>query len=333
MHLRIVPLVLVVAGASVAQQVPPPQRVPTILVASSSQDLDAPRFSAMGPPQCSDKGEIFFHVPLSSNSFSDNSVMEISPKSSDPVMFRLANDLKSTNAFVLFSVTPSGGVWFLDWYVEDPAKEGAPYVFGFDTEGEMTSREKLDVPEHLSADDFAVSLSGVIFLAAHFNANAPQSLRGKRFQALFERSGRLRTEIKSADSDDVDLKQVQSGNGGRIALGTDGNFYFLRPDKIIVISQSAEIIRSIPFQKPGPDMSAATLRLSAGLASIEFHKVEESGRIHSEFLVLDADTGDTYGLYLPPDAVGASLCFSRNAGFTFLAKEGKKNKLVIAAMR
>jgi hypothetical protein len=332
MRTRIALMILLAAGAAAAQQSTLTQPTPRVLVESSSQILEVPHFSTMGSPLCDDKGDVFFHVPLTSNSFTDSSVMKLSARSSDPVMFQLSKDLLYKYVFGYFSVTPSGKVGFLDANVEDPAKEGILYVFGFDSDGEMESQVKLDIPEHLSPDGFGVSQSGVIFLAGHFSSGAPKPLQGKRFDAFFEKSGKLRTEMKTEELD-VDLKAIGSMNGGNVAIGPDGYFYFLRPDKILVISESGETVRSIPFQMPSPDMSASTLRLSAGLASIELHKIEESGRIQSEFLVLDADTGDTYGLYLPPESVGASLCFSRSTGFIFLAKDGKKDKLVTAAMR
>jgi hypothetical protein len=59
------------------------------------------------------------------------------------------------------------------------------------------------------------------------------------------------------------------------------------------------------------------------------------GAVHHQFLVVDAYTGDEFGVYLPPEDVGAPLCFSRTAGFTFLAVDNdtRKIKVVTASMR
>lgn len=321
------------ASEAAAQYSAPPQQFPTSLVATSSQVLDVPSFSSVGSPHCSEKGEIFLHAPRALGYFADSSVIQISAKSSDHVFYRLSGDLASTFAFAYLSVTPSAKVWFLDANIDEYGKDGSFYVFGFDSDGEMASQVKVNTPAYLDVDDFAVSQTGVIFMAAHFGSDAPKPLQGKRFQALFEKSGRLRTMVQPEDSQDVDIKAIGSMNGGTVSLGLDGNFYFLRPDNIVVISESGETVRTISFKRPAPDLTAATLHLSEGLASIEFQRVDENSSIHSEFLVLDAATGDTFGFYLPPEHVGAPLCFSRNAGFIFLAKDGEKNTLVTAAMR
>lgn len=150
MRTRIALMILLAAGAAAAQQSTLTQPTPRVLVESSSQILEVPHFSTMGSPLCDDKGDVFFHVPLTSNSFTDSSVMKLSARSSDPVMFQLSKDLLYKYVFGYFSVTPSGKVGFLDANVEDPAKEGILYVFGFDSDGEMESQVKLDIPEHLS---------------------------------------------------------------------------------------------------------------------------------------------------------------------------------------
>jgi hypothetical protein len=314
-------------GKSVAESEPMP------LVESSSQILEAPPFTAMGSPLCDERGGVFFHVPLVSNSFTDSSVIRLSAGSSDPVLFQLPKELASKNVFTYFSVTPSGKVFFLDTNVEDPTREGPQYVFAFDSNGDMNGQEKLDVPDHVTADDFAVSATGAIFFSGHFSSDAPDSIRGRHYQAIFEKTGKLRVEIHSVDSKAVDLSAIGSDNGGTVAVGIDGNYYLLRPDRLVVISENGEVLRNIRVPRPAKDESATTLRLSGGLAAIEFQKADDKGRIDSEFLVLDLDTGDAVGLYSQPAGFGYFLCFSRTVGFTFKAREGNKVKLITAGMR
>lgn len=332
MAFRTALLTLLVAFPVVAQQQhASANTTPTVLVATSSRLLDMPRFSGFGVPLCDDKGDTFFHVPITSRSVNESSVLEVPSDSSDAVWFRLSSDLASKTAFHYFSVTPSGKVWFLD-----ETKDGPLAVFGFDSDAQLESQVSLDTPLHFWPDDFAVAENGIIFLAGHFGIDASRVQQGKRFAGIFAKSGKLLTEVKLADLENLDLKRPLFGNGGSVAVGIDGNFYFLRPDKIDVLSQSGELTRTIPFQMPSPDVFTSDLRLSGGLVSIDLPKsMQKPGVVHHEFLVLDAFTGGSFGLYLPPEDVGAPLCFSRTSGFTFLSVDNDtgKFKFVTAPMR
>jgi hypothetical protein len=154
--------------------------------------------------------------------------------------------------FHYFSVTPSGKVWFLD-----DTTDGSLDTFGFDSDGEMESQARLDTPGHFWPDDFAVAENGTIFLAGHFGIDAPKLQQGKRFAGIFAKSGKLLTEVKLADLEDIDLNRPLLGSGGTVAVGIDGNFYFLRPGQIDVLSQSGELTRTVRFEKPSPDLSAS----------------------------------------------------------------------------
>ena len=301
---------------------------PTQLAVTSSNRLTIPAFSPYGTVLCDGKGSLYFHVPLESASLNESTVLRLSPEESEPEVFRLPPDLRTKTAMDFFSVTPSGKVWFLDETLETPLM-----AFGFDSDGELDSQTKLEVPAHLSADAFSVSDPGAILLMGHFNSDSPAELRGKRFTAIFEKSGKLRTQVHFEGLQDVDLNAIPNGDGGTIAPGTDGNFYFLAPGEVVVVSQSGDVVRKLPFGRPDHDFSAHNVSESLGLISIEFHKVDKSGSIQIEFVVLDASTDTVFGAYTPPDGAGLPSCFSRTKGYIFVRGRDHKEELVVATLR
>ncbi|HKS81498.1 MAG TPA: hypothetical protein VJR23_08315 [Candidatus Acidoferrales bacterium] len=301
---------------------------PTQLAAASTAKLTIPAFSPYGTGLCDGKGNLYFHVPLDSASLNEGTVLRLSKDESTPQVFRLPPDMRTMTAMEFFSVTPSGKVWFLDESLETPLM-----AFGFDSEGELDSQVKLEAPAHLSADAFSVSEPGAILWMGHFNADSPAELRGKRFAAIFEKSGKLRSQIQLDGLGDVDLKAIPSADGGTIAPGSDGNFYFLASSEVIVVSQSGEILRKMAFDRPDHDFFAHNLSESLGLISVEFHKLDKTGAIQIEFVVLDASTGTVFGAYTPPDDPGLPSCFSRTKGYIFLKGEDHKAELVIAPLQ
>src|SRR5579862_8674421 len=193
MCVKLAMLLLLAAVSAAAQQNQPPV-IATNLVASSSQLLDIPRFSFFGMPLCDDRGDVYFHVPLASNSINDSSVLKVSRNPEDTLLYHLPSDVASKTALDFFSVSPSGKVRFLDETLEGPLT-----VFSFDSDGTVEGQVSLDVPEHFRSDDFAVADNGAIFLSGHLDAEAPKGSQGKRFVAIFEKSGKLRSRVTPPD--------------------------------------------------------------------------------------------------------------------------------------
>jgi len=181
---------------------------------------------------------------------------------------------------------------------------------------------------------FTGSDDGTIWLSAYYAPRAAEQLRGKQYVAISDASGRL---IKQLPSYLPDKHQGQTGAKtleGNAALGKDGNLYLLGPEKIIVMSESGEVLRTIKFEKTNPQQIAMRVDVSDGLVAITLTTVDKNTP-HDEYLVLDSLTGNPFGLYeVDPTAPSKSmLCFNRQDGFTFLGGDKASVKFLHYALR
>jgi hypothetical protein len=79
---------------------------------------------------------------------------------------------------------------------------------------------------------------------------------------------------------------------------------------------------------------ADTLHVSKGWADITFGKHNSDHTIEWSFLVIDLATGNVKGWYKPPPGMsGRNVAFSPNDGFTFIANDHGRVKLVQAKLR
>jgi len=237
--------ILLLAGSAVGQEASPPQTKLKPLGAAWSRTLEVPRFRDYGFAQCDNDGDLFFQVPMRPGTLNDTSVLRLSHNRTNLTWYRVSGDLASKTWYTAFSVTLSGRTWFLEEELD------GLYVFGFDSDGKLSTQVKVDTPGHLGAEDFLVSDAGQIFIAGYFGEDVSKSLQGKHFQAIFEKSGKLATEMKSEDAKDVDLREVSSKpHEGTVAWGlTETSIFFAWT---IVISPMGEVVRRIPFQMLAP---------------------------------------------------------------------------------
>jgi hypothetical protein len=319
-------LLLVIAPGTDQQSSPP---IPRVLRGSSSQPLGVPPFGAYDNAYCDNDRNLFFHIGAETASFNKGVIMKLAPNSQMPTLYQLPGEFSGKIGFLEFFVTPSGSVWLLE-----EAPDGTIYAFGFDSDGSMASRSRLDAPEHLRAADFVVSEHGVTLLGGYFNNDAPENLRGKTYLALFEKSGKLRKEIKQESIQDVDLKDITKKlHDGGVGVGPEGNFYFLHSNEILVISEYGDVVRRLSFRRPAKDATATKIDLSDGALSIHFVKPNKDGPLLTQFLLLDSATGEPFALYEPSDELGNNcVCFSHRDGYTFFRIENGKVKLVSAPL-
>jgi len=327
MRSLILGLLLVVSISGAGQEALAPS--PRVLRASSSQVLGVPPFSAYGNAYCDNDKNLFFHVAGETNSYNAGVIMKLAPRSQMPTLFQLPSEFSGKIGFLEFFVTPSGAVWFLE-----EAPDATLYVFRFDSDGSMASRSRLDAPEHLRAEDFVVSKSGVTLLAGYFDRDAPKNLRGKSYIALFEKSGKLRKQVTKESVKDVELDEITKKlHDGGVSVGSDGNFYFLHSNQILVVSEYGDVVRRLSFLRPDKDVTAVKVHLSGSVLSIQFVKPNKDGLLLTQFLLLDSATGEPFALYEPSDELGNNcVCFSHRDGYTFFRIENGKVKLVSAPL-
>ena len=110
--------------------------------------------------------------------------------------------------------------------------------------------------------------------------------------------------------------------------------YLLEPKEVIVTTASGEVLRRIPFNKPDPKSTTSNIRVSGSLISIGFMTFDNGRVVKKEFLVLNATTGEPFGLYQPASELGSDeVCFSGDTGYTFVESTKGHYNIFKAALR
>ena len=305
-----------------------PPELPKPLAASSVTPLQVPVFSAYGESLCDADGNMFFHVIVASN-FSDSPIMEISQDGESSTTYKpSANTGDQRVYFMSFAISPAGTVREL------AEVKGGVVVLAFDSDGDESSRTTLDVPDHVKAQEFASFENGQVIFYGYYDKDAPEALRGHRYIGVFAPSGKLVKKIEDAEHLDLDQfsKHLQAGAA---TLGSDGNVYLLRDKEVVVISQSGEVLRRLPFDKNPSDAIPMKIVYSDGLLAI-FLSIAQKGTpfLQRRYLILDSSSGEQRGFYAPSEETSNDdACFSRKEGFTFLHNIKGTLYLIQAALR
>jgi len=318
-------LVLLMSGLMAQDAVK--QMSPRPLKSSHEVALPVPSFSSYGDPQCDENLAMYHH--LWTDKYGRTILLRFSQSGDESTLYKLPEEFAESTSFVDFSVTPRGDVEAL---VID--QEFHPIIFGFDSEGHVSSHARLETPEHVTAQHINVFPNGTVFFSGYYRSDAPAALVGRGYVGLFQTSGKL---LKRLDrlSEKAKLEPPGPGRPAESAttIGRDGNVYLLTATKVLVISPSGKLQREIAFTKPSPEFSAITVQYSDGWLAISFAK---SGKpeVLVQYLVVNASDGSPLGLYEPTEETGNNnVCFSRHNGFLFLKSEQGRVKLVTAPLR
>ena len=304
-----------------------PELSPRPLRSSGTKVLQVPSFGAYGDAHCDDKSAVYYH--LATGSYRHTVILRFSQSGKESTLYKLPDEFADSTAFMDFSVTPDGDVKAL---VED--QEGHSLIFEFDSDGTVTHHVRLEVPVEIAGTNIAEFSNGTLLFSGYYRKDAPGEMGGKRFVGLFHPSGKL---LKRLDSDKDDAKVDFPGVGhlqeGGATTGRDGNIYLLGTTKVLVISPSGRVQRTIPFSKPDSGFSAVRVQFSEGLLVISFAKVGNPETIY-RYLVVNAFDGTPVGLYEPTKETGNNnVCFTRQDGFLFLTGDENTTSITTAQLR
>jgi hypothetical protein len=223
--------------------------------------------AAGGEAKCDGSGNLFFEVDMG------GSILEISKDGTRNTAYAMSQSSERPDGdgvqVMDFAVSPSGKVYEL----VQSSRETA--VIDFDLDGSVNNKTKLSVPEHVEGRQLAVFDDSAVLFAGFYTKLAPQDRRGKSFAALFDPSGKLRKQLTGYP--DANLAELSKKiPDGALTIGQDGRAYLLSSDKILVVSESGEVIRRIPFRKMDRETSAVRLDVAEGLLSITFEKFAEN---------------------------------------------------------
>jgi hypothetical protein len=314
------------ALGSVFAENPSAKEVPTTLRAVSSTVLaSVPLLGWNGNAQCDSDLNLYAQTGAPDSV----SLLKLARDGSKYELYSVPADVAGNVAFRSFSVTPSGELRALA-----DTHDHQTYVFEWRSDPSNPDRIKLDVPEHLTTKSIAVFQRGTMLVAGYFSKGADEQEHGNPFIAVFQPSGKLAVRITPRFGG-VNLASLRTKlYEGASAVGDDGFIYLLRSDEVVVISESGQVVRRMPFKKPDSSLLATRVDESGGVVLVQLDGENGVGKpFRVEYLALDASTGKRRGLYVPESKLGNNLvCFIRNEGLTFLTVKDDKQVLVTAPL-
>jgi len=302
----------------------PASSEPRILQPTSKRLIDAPPEFAFTNSECDEAGTLYLHTGTQ-GSYRDP-ILRLSTTGNFK-QYKLTGEDVNVGQQGAMSVSPDGTLWLLLSGAESAV------LLRFNSDGEVTSRSKVDQFARFVVEEF-VAFDNDVFFIAGFPRPTEAEPKMSRYTAMVNSSGQ-QVSAPKLDLPKFDMQSKKIPEGGA-AAGSDGNLYLLRPEEVVVVSQAGDVLRHLRFRKPNPDFFTVNINVSGGLAAIWFIKPVEQHRITTELLVVDAASGEEAGRYSvgPELEHTRPLCFSRQDGFTFLAgiQDGKM-KLITAALR
>ena len=281
---------------------------------SSTSELQTPFFNSWGEPQSDSDGYVYFHAATSD--YNNSTILAVSPKDSQPLVFAVKGELGRTNFFEGFHVTPSGRV-----YVFTSNSDHATKVFQFDHDGDTKNPVELQIPSTVYVDALGVfERTGNMLLWGYFGKRAPEAQKGKPFTALLDPSGRV-IRYLSEGKKIRDLKTAEKPTESCLQLGPDGNMYVLSSDHILIVNESGRVQRRIALVKGDRNSGslATKLVISGETAAIWLTTDPDISRdIGLTLETIDLSTGNVSGSYLPSADLGNNaVSFSSETGFMF----------------
>lgn len=224
---------------------------PRPILPTDSRSIQVPVFSYYGESQCDGDGNMYFHGATSD--FRAGQVFLLSRDGNSGKVFQLTGKFADAGVvgFDSFFVTSDGGVFILS------SSQDEKDIFTFDHNGAMKQPIALEVPTEVQVTDFAVFDNGFLFVWGYHNEKSPKELQGKRYEAILTDSGEVSREL-AVPMPQIDLGNLGAPGDGAVA-SSSGKLYFLGPNRIAVISQTGEVVRTIQFRKPDPKAIAAKL--------------------------------------------------------------------------
>ncbi len=328
------PLLLLFIGAasflgfaqSPSGSVPKPE-TPTLLEGQKMLPFNGPSFGSWGNKVCDANGNVYFRTGAFATA---PQVIRISPDDSNDQLFELSGDRRKGIELDAFTVSADGHVWMAATDAER-AK-----IFEFAKSGDVLTSTDLRTPDYFLPQEIVVFDSGMMYIAGFFTGLSDPAHRGKTFAGIFTSSGELYKDLRLSEKGfSVNDLQKHPWEGGA-ALANGAELYVLRPGKILLVSQTGDVRRSMKLEPLAQGQTATRLDYSDGYLSIKLDTMPDpsaSGALKNvpNFLVLNASSGKRVGIFRPADSLGTNmLCFSRHEGYTFLTLINKRVYFVFA---
>jgi hypothetical protein len=204
------------------------------------------------------------------------------------------------------------------------------YLFTFADDATTPLKVSIDVPDHLAIENFAVLRNGHILIQGYFDQTAASKSGGRSFVGEFSASGTLIRDAKEKASTETIKYALDRVADAAEAEADNGYIYLLEPERVLVISQTGEVVKRFKLHLPDTDFRPYNLYLDGRRLVVAYYKMGTKGPLVSRFAVLDATTGEQLRLYEPVPELGNNLICFANDTFTFYRVQHRRVNLAYA---
>jgi len=283
-----------------------------------------------GAPLCDPDGNLYLRTD-EHLAVDENPVWKISPKGKKLQVYSAPKETEKEFRLGDFNVGADGSFYAVTYDYNEKTEKYILLRYGSD--GEVSSKSRLQLPELFLLDKIGIFASGSILVSGHYSDKASESVRGHSRLLVLTSDG--------APAGEVHLSIKATGSAGdfpppgSVSMGEDGNAYLLRGEEVLVLSPSAQLQRSVAVSSPAEGFEPERIQVSHGVLSVTFYKVArgKTGNIEVMFRTFDTSTGVVQAEYVPKPGFNYQLCFSPDAGYTFLSREHDKTVLKRAWVR
>ena len=319
--LAAIALALVISGDAGGQSIAvpidnsiPAPVLPQYLKVFTEIPLSVPPFGYLRTAQCDDSGTMFFAAALPPRT--GVTYLSISSDGQKQTVYHLPQEVVDMPYNTLFSVTPDG---MLQLLLVVPGQQ-APRWFTFQKNGEVSRVVTLSAPVDIDVQSFSTTAQGYLLLVGyHPLTKAHVKDEGETYTAIFNDKGELVTKL-TAEASGMQANGEFAGSPDEPAAVEGEEFFWIDSagKKLVVTATDGSIVRRMPLPGARPGDQVMGLHISGHMALISYVNFKATPRM--SYLLVDASTGDRYGLFLQPSGVKASLgCFDSSRGFTVLS--------------
>ncbi len=332
---------LLVAGRMGSQEGPPKEVPQYSLRTLQTVPVSIHDYGFWGGAQCDQDGYIYWRAATTGD-FESDPVWKISPKWDRYTEFSVPKEL-AEEEFKLgaFTVAPDGTLF----QVAYSSLNGQVLLLRFDSNGQVSSKTTLAVPERLAPQVVAVFPNGEILLSGRLDQETPAGGEVQRRVAIYAEDGRLQAPVKlpnrktAANATEKDETEASAPGGEEttqsdvsqlprwaVAMSEDGNAYLLLGMQIFAVNARGEVSRTVALSDVPSGFEPTNIQVSHGILSVKFMKGRVGELIEQvRFRTIEAVTGIVQADYLPESELGTTqVCFTANEGYKFVVVKEKK---------
>jgi hypothetical protein len=217
-------------------------------------------------------------------------------KGEKETVFQVPAEFQDGYRFATYAVSPTG--LLTEAVVNE--KTGETELLRFASDGSYTSRARLSVPKFFHVEYLAIFDTEQMFIAGYVASGGPKALVGRPTVAIFSPDGELVKKISalqaSQKKDSIDPREISERS---VAMGGDGNLYYLRGREVAVISPGGDLVRRLLIERPEKEYVPVKLDFSEGVVSVRFMKPMPKQVPTILMRTFDSNTGELLAEYSP----------------------------------